>query len=447
MEPTLMVVGLNHRSAPLTMRERFWIGENRRYDVLRQLRGAEGVEEVVLFSTCCRTEFLLWADDATLAANSLVQYLGAEHGLKLSEWEHFYRLLDDFALTHIFRIACGLDCPMLCGLDAAACLTAAREQARTMSAAGPCLNAVLEKALSISERVRKETAIAKLTASLPHALVDLARPIFGSIEGRKLLLLGAVPKSEDTARLMVEQGLQSVVVIDQPTRAQEAARRLGGTPATMADRWRSLLDADIVICSSGCPHVILTREEAERIAAERNRVALLVIDIAVPRDVDPEVRRVDGILLYDLDNLERTKKVLAADYAFAAAEAERIVNAEVQTFRWQLRAEANLPTALAIRRRLDEICRKELASFIEERGPFTREQDQSLRALTAQIAQGITSSLGRELKQLPDKEEQERIVAGLSRLFQLNSAQNEPAGGKLEKGKNEPKDRAIAINY
>jgi len=246
---------------------------------------------------------------------------------------------------------------------------------------------------------------------------------------------------------MVEQGLQSVVVIDQPTRAQEAARRLGGTPATMADRWRSLLDADIVICSSGCPHVILTREEAERIAAERNRVALLVIDIAVPRDVDPEVRRVDGILLYDLDNLERTKKVLAADYAFAAAEAERIVNAEVQTFRWQLRAEANLPTALAIRRRLDEICRKELASFIEERGPFTREQDQSLRALTAQIAQGITSSLGRELKQLPDKEEQERIVAGLSRLFQLNSAQNEPAGGKLEKGKNEPKDRAIAINY
>jgi glutamyl-tRNA reductase len=445
MEPTLMVVGLNHSSAPLAMRERFWIGESRRYEVLRQLKSAEGVEEIVLFSTCCRTEFLLWAEDATLAANSLVQYLGAQHGLKLSEWEHFYRRLDDAALTHIFRIACGLDCPTLCGNEAAACLIAAREQARTMGAAGPCLNAVLEKALSISERVRKETAIEKHTASLPNAVLDLARPIFPSLEGRKLLLLGTGKKIEDSARLMIEQGLGSVVVIDEPARAADVAKKLGGTTATMANRWQSLLDADIVISASGCPHVILTREEAERIAAERNRMALVIIDIAVPRDVDPEVRRVDGILLYDLDSLERIKKVQVADYAAAATEAEKIVAAEVKTFRWQLQAENNLPTALALRRRLDEICRKELDSFAEERGPFTREQDHLLRAITAQIAHGITSALGREIKQLPDKEEQQRIVAALARLFRLNTPASN--GNKLEKGKNEGKDRAIAINY
>src|SRR5271169_450104 len=110
LEPTLMVIGLNHRTAPLAMRERFWISENRRYEVLRELKSAEGVEEAVVLSTCCRTEFLLWANEPTLAANSLLQFLGTEHGLKLSEWEHFYRLLDDAALTHVFRVTAGLDC-------------------------------------------------------------------------------------------------------------------------------------------------------------------------------------------------------------------------------------------------------------------------------------------------------------------------------------------------
>ena len=109
VEPTLMVIGLNHRTAPLAMRERFWISENRRYEVLRQLKSAEGIEEVVVLSTRCRTEFLMWASEPTLAANSLLHFLGTDHGLKLSEWEHFYRLLDEGALAHIFRVACGLD--------------------------------------------------------------------------------------------------------------------------------------------------------------------------------------------------------------------------------------------------------------------------------------------------------------------------------------------------
>ena len=109
MEPTLMVIGLNHRTAPLAMRERFWISENRRYEVLQQLKSAEGIEEVIVLSTCCRTEFLVWASEPTLAANSILHFLGSEHGLKLSEWEHFYRLLDESALIHIFRVTCGLD--------------------------------------------------------------------------------------------------------------------------------------------------------------------------------------------------------------------------------------------------------------------------------------------------------------------------------------------------
>ena len=451
MEPTLMVVGLNHRSAPLDMRERFWIGENARYSAMRQLKNAEGIEEAVIFSTRCRTEFLLWADEPTLAANSLLHYLSVHHGLRLSEWEHFYRRLDEAAVAHIFRLASSLDCQLLCPTDASACLLAAWEQARTVGACGPYLNALLQKAVSVSERGRRETALAKLRVSAPNAALELARQIFGTLEGRKILLLGAGDLNELSAPMVAGCAGESLVVMDQSqARAQELADRLGGTTATFGDRWRCLLRADVVICATGCPHFLLTREEAERIADERNRVALVIIDLGMPRDVDPEVRRVDGILLYDVQGLERTVKNRQAERVAAIAEAEKILAAEVQAFRGRLRAEVVAPTTVALRHRLDEICRQELESFIEERGPFTREEDQSLRAVTAQVSQRIANSLARELKGFSEKEEQERMAVAVSRLFHLNSPQQALAGANLENRKNEPHSEnqsPVVINY
>jgi len=444
-----MVIGLNHRTASLGMRERFWIGENRRYEVLQQLKNAEGIEEAVVLSTSCRTEFLLWASEPTLAANSLLQFLAADHSLKLTEWEHFYRLLDEAALTHVFRVTAGLDCLTLGECQIVTRVKSAWEQARTVGAAGRFLNAILEKALSVSEHVRADTAIDKLKVSIPTAALVLARQIFGSLDGRRVLLLGAGKLSEVSAREMVESGAASVVVIDQsPTRAQELAEKLGGAAATLADRWKCMLRADIVISSTGCPHVILTREEAERIAEERNRVALVIMDIGMPRDVDPDVRRVDGVLLYDLEGLERVAKANAVDCTEVAAAANKIVAEEALAFRARLKTERVVPTSVALRRRLDEICRQELESFIAERGPFTREQDQSLHAITAQVIQKIASSLVRELKELPEKGEQEQMAAAVTRLFHLDSPQGAPAGTRSEKQTNDQRTkRAIAISY
>lgn len=448
MEPTLMVIGLNHRTAPLAMRERFWIGENRRYEVLRQLKSAEGIEEIVILSTCYRTEFLVWASEPTLAANSLLQFLGTQHGLKLTEWEHFYRLLDESALTHVFRVAAGLDSRVLGEPEIGSQVKAAWEQASTVGACGRFLNAVLEKALSVLQQVLKVTAIETLSVSIPTAALELARSVFGSLEGRRVLLLGTGKMSERLARQMMESGAASIVVIDQSaTRAHELAGRLRGSAATLADRWKCMLSADIVVSATGCPHVVLMREEAERIALERNRVALMILDIGMPRDVDAEVRRVDGILLYDLDGLERVVRGNPEERAAAAQAAEKIVAAEVQAFRGKLQAESVVPTIVALRHRLEEICRQELESFSEERGPFTREQDQSFHAITAQVIQKIASSLARELKELPEKEEQEQMTALVTRLFHLKSPERAPAGAKLEKRKNERNQAAIAINY
>jgi len=292
----------------------------------------------------------------------------------------------------------------------------------------------VEMALAVSEQVRTKTALSQCSVSIPSAAQELVCQIFGSLENRRVLLMGTGKTSELAARKMIEQGAGPVVVIDQSaTKARELAEKLGGTAATLADRWKCMLRADIVISATGCPHVVLTREEAERIADERNRVALVILDIGIPRDVDPEVRRVDGILLYDLEGLERAVQGRGPERSAAAARAEQMIAAEARAFSSQLKAQTVVPTSVALRQRLEEICRQELESFIAERGPFTREQDQSLHAITAQVIQTIASSLARELKELPEKEERERITAAVKRLFHLEPPSTALAGTSSDK--------------
>lgn len=449
MEPTLVVVGLNHRTAPLAMRERFWLAENRRYEVLRQLHSAEGIEEVAVLCTRCRTEFLVWSSDPTLAANSLLQFLSS-NGLKLTEWQHFYRLLGIAALSHIFRVASGLDSLFLGEPQVAAQVDAAWQQALTVGTSGPFLNSVLAKSLEISKKVRSATGIGKLATSIPTAALKLARQIFGTLDNRRVLLLGTDEMCELSVRHIIAHGAGSVVVIDQSqARARELAEKLGGTSATFAERWKCMLKADIVIAATGCPHVVLTHDEAERIARERNRVALVIMDIGMPRDVDPDVRRVDGIMLYDLEGLERAIQQRTEDRKAASEEAERIVEAEAHVFWSTLQSQTSVPTIVALRNRLDEICRQELESFIRERGPFNREQDQLLHAVTARLMQKIAGSLARELKDLPEKEEQEQMTRAVTRLFHLESPQQALAGTRSKQGNEDErrKQTAVAINY
>jgi len=447
-----MVIGLNHRTAPLAMRERFWISEKRRYEVLQQLKSAEGIEEIAVLCTRCRTEFLVWASEPTLAAASLLHFLSSDYGLKLTEWQHFYRLLDEAAVSQIFRVTAGLDSLFLGEPQVMSQAEGAWQQARAVGATGPFLNTTLNKALEVSSRVRSETGIGKLAVSVPTAALKLARQIFGTLENRRVLLLGTDEMCELSVRHMMGHGAGSVVVIDQsPARAQELAEKLGGTSATLADRWQCMVQADIVITATGCPHFLVTREEAERIAAERNRVALVILDIGMPRDVDPNVRRVDGIMLYDLEGLERAIQQKSEGRLAASGDAEKIVAGEAQAFRSQLKAHTVVPTIVALRQGLEEICRQELESFTEERGPFTREQDQSLHAITAQVIQKIASSLARELKEVPEKEEQERMTAAVTRLFHIASPKQALAGTRSARSAKEreederTKRTAIAI--
>ena len=420
MEPTLAVIGLDFRTSPVGVRERFWISEARRDETLHHLVRSEGVEEVVVLTSCNRTEFILWASDVPTAANSVLRFLTQEYQIKLCEWSHFYRLMDDLALSHLLRVASSLDSMVVGEPEITDLVREAWLQAQEAGTTGRFLDAVMQKALAVSERTRIETAFGSSVASVPFASVELSKAVLGDLAGCEVLLIGAGKMSELAAHYLNEAGAGNVKVMNRtPERAQELARKIGAKAVSYEDRLLHLKTADILVSSTASPQCILSREEAESIAHKRGRKPLVMIDIAVPRDIDPQVRDVEGIYLFDMDDLEQIVQRNAVGQLAAAEAAEKIVQAEVQGFRRKLMAERVVPTIVALRQRLDDLCRQELEVLREEFGPFTEDQDQALVALTAHITQRIAGSLARELKELPERKEQDVLTAAVSRLFHL----------------------------
>jgi glutamyl-tRNA reductase len=420
LEPNLLLIGLNHRTASVEDRERFWVGESRLYEALHQLAASPGIEEAVILATCNRTEFILWAGDVPAASDSLQAFLAREHALKLADWSAFYRRVGDAALRHLFRVAAGLDSMVLGEPQIAGQVKSAWTKAHQAGTTGRYLDAAFQKALSVSKRVRSETAIGAAAVSVPYAAVELARQIFGSLDGRKVMILGAGKMGELSARYLMNAGARAVWVTNRTyEHAVQLATALGGFAVPFEERWQHLADSDIVLSSTGCPHVVLTREDAERIRAGRHGRPVFLIDIAVPRDIDPAVRDVPGVFLYDIDDLERVVARNLGERQAAAAAGERIVRQEAQAFRGKLLAQRVVPTIVALRARLEEIRRRELERYRREAGPLTEAQEQSLESFAAQMVESIAGQLARELKQVPKLPEQEQLTAALRRLFRL----------------------------
>jgi glutamyl-tRNA reductase len=432
-----MVIGLNHRTAPVAVRERFWISESRRLEALQELVQAEGVEEVIVLATCNGTEFLLWASDPGLAANSVLRLLSSQYGLKLCEWKHFYRLLDEKALLHIFQVASSLDSMVLGEPEIVSQVKGAWQQAQKVGSAGRFLDAVLQKALTVSKRVRNETAIGNSAVSIPRAAVELARQVLGTLENKRVLVLGAGKMSELSARYLVNHGAKSICVINRTyEHAVELAKNLGGSAAPFEERWQHMAEVEIVISSTSCPHTVLNCDEAVAIMTKRGKRPLVVVDVALPRDIDPSVREVEGIFLYDLDDLEKVVQHNAGEreaaaLEAAALEAQKIVEEEARGFRRKLLAEYVVPTIVALRSRLDEICRQELESFKQECGPFSKDEDALLGDVAGRITRRIAGSLARELKEVPEKTEQEQMTVAVQRLFHLEKAEKALAGTSI----------------
>lgn len=415
MEPTLVVVGLNHRTAAVEVRERFWMSGCRQAQVLSMLSQGEGIDEVIVFSTCNRTEFVVWGD-ATLAVNSILRLLTAEYDLKLREWNTFYRLLDEQALAHAFRVACGLDSMCIGEAQIARQVSLAWQNARNAGCTGRYLDDILRKALFVRRRVRRETSLGSHFVSASYAAVLLADQILGSIASKNIVLLGAGRMSELAAQALLTRGAQQVCVIN---RTDFATRELVKKTSAQApsfhacafeDRWKCLAQADLVVSATSAPRFIFSAEDMKRLAVERKGRKLVLIDLALPRDIDPAVREFEGVLLYDLEDLERAVEPRMGTRA-GESEAESIVFSEVQGYRKRLMAGGTGTELTALRLRLDEICRQELESFRLEQGPFPKDQDRLIADVSSRITHKIAGSLARELKTSPDPRGYKRVTS------------------------------------
>ena len=420
LESTLMVIGVNYRTAPVEVRERFWISESRRYEALIRLAKTEAIEEIAVLATNNRTEFVLWTRDASAAANSVLGFLTAEYGLRLCEWKHFYRLIGEPALLHLFKVASSLDSIIIGEPEILAQVKEASVLAQKVGTTARFLDSTFQKAIAVSERVRNETAVGQCAVSVPYAAVELARQLFGSLQGRKVVLLGAGHMGEMSAEYLVKYGAKDVRVVNRTIeKAQEIAARLGGVAAQYEERWQHFIAADIIVSATACPHIIFTREEGDYVRQERHGRPLLMIDIAVPRDIDPTVRNIHGIFLYDIDNLEQVVKRTSTIHETAAEQANAIVTSEAKFFSRRLLSEVAVPTVIALRERLDELCRQEVEAYRQDAGTFSAEQEQVLNALAKRISSRIAGSLARELKDLPEQMDQDQLTLAIQKLFHL----------------------------
>ncbi len=397
MEPTLIVIGLNHRSASVEMREKFWFSEERAGVALEALAGAPGIEEVVLVSTCNRTEFVLWANDAAAASESLRVFLNKEFGLSTEEWSHYYRHVGEAGAAHVFRVTSGLDSMIVGEPEITGQVKTAWGRAQRAGACGRMLDATFQKALNVAKRARTETAIGNSAVSVPYAAVELAKQIFGSLAGRKVLVMGAGKMSELSARYLAASGASEIHVTNRTlAHAQELAESLGGRAVAFEERWNCYAQDDIVISSTGCPHVVISRADAERIRAERRGRPIFLIDIAVPRDIDPGVRDFPGIFLYDIDDLERVVARNLEERRAAAADANKIVLREAAAFFARLDAERIVPTIIALRGVLEEIRREEMEGVREALAPLSAAQEKAVEEMTSRITQRIANRQSRE---------------------------------------------------
>jgi glutamyl-tRNA reductase len=260
---------------------------------------------------------------------------------------------------------------------------------------------------------------------MPYAAVELAIQELGDLTGREVLVIGAGKMSEKAARCLVSAGASRVNITSRTlASAQELATRLDARCVPFEERRRYLATADIVVSSTLSPHTIFSREEAESVARAREHRPLVFIDIAVPRDIDPAVRGVEGMRLFDIDDLEQTVRRHDGEHDAATAAAEGIVAAEVRGFRRRLAAEQASPALVALRHYLDELGHEELELLRKEFGPFTEDQDQAMSAFAAHVMQRIASSLARELKNSPEPGDANAISAAVARLI---GAEHRPA--------------------
>jgi glutamyl-tRNA reductase len=421
------LIGVNHKSAPVEVRERLAISDSRLPEALKRFTHHPGVDEGLILSTCNRVELLAQTRNG---GADLRAFLRDYFQLDDSTLDpHLYEYREQDAVRHLFRVASSLDSMVLGEAQILGQVKEAYATARAVGAVQSQLNQLLTRAFAVAKRVRSETEVGSSAVSVASVAVELAKKIFGSLNGKHVYLVGAGKMSELAARHLLAHGAESIFVSNRTyDRAIRLAHQFNGQAIEFSRLHDTCDRGDIVITSTGSPHAIFRREHGEMFLSRRKNRPMFFIDIAVPRDVDPEMNKLDGIFVYDIDDLQQAVASHVADRQKEAELADNIINIEVERFHARLQALEVVPTIVSLQDHLETIRQAEIDRVRGRLGPLSPEQELAVDALTRGIVNKIMHTPISTLKTAARESEATTIIEVVRRLFNLESKKAAKSG-------------------
>jgi len=432
----LLLTGLSHHTAPLEVRERMVFDADSLPLAMRRLREmAPAVEEIVLLSTCNRTELLMRSSDAVETTKQVRTFLREKSGIDRARLDSaLYNFRDVEVVRHLFRVAASLDSMVIGEPQILKQVKDAHAGAVREGQLGTVLDGLCRRAFQTAKRVRTETAIGRNPVSISYTACELARQIFGKLSGRAVLVIGAGKMSELTLRHLVSAGADKIFVTTRRyERAMEVARRFHGEAVNFDRVAEFLPKVDIVVSSTAAPHILLKKADVAALMRKRRNRPIFLIDIAVPRDIDPAVNEVDNAYLYDIDDLQRVVDDNLDERKREAIDGERIVDAEVKSFQRWYHSLAAGPTIAAMRVALHDLRLDEFERFRARLGSLSPEQI----AVVEEFGRGLVNKILHrpmvELKKSADGSAGPGQVDLVRRLFGLDeqgASGDPPASGQ-----------------
>lgn len=439
----IVVVGLNYRTAPVEVREQFAFAEKDLPEALHQLLGTKSVLEGVVVATCNRTEIYVVVDRLHMCGYFIRSFMEQWFGVRSEQFtQHMYIYEDEQAMAHLFRVTCGLDSMVIGETQILGQVRSAFLTAQAEGATGTWFNKLFKQAVTLGKRAHNETSIGESAVSVSYAAVELGKRIFGMFTGKKVLILGAGKMSELTVKHLYSSGAAEVIVANRTfSRAEELAEKFAGRPSTIEDALKHLDEVDIVISSTGASGYVLTAKQVAEGMKRRPSRPLFMIDIAVPRDIDPEAGNVSGVFLYDIDDLEGIVESNLEMRRSEAAKIEVMITEEMDEFQLWLKTLGVRPVIRALQEKSSTIHEETMESLFNKLPELDEHQRKVIRRLTKSIVNQMMHDPINVIKEMSGGKQGNEALEYFTKIFALEDridaeeqgGSSAPAAKRMEK--------------
>ena len=421
-EPNLILVGVNHKTTPVEIRERLAFTKGKIEDSIERLVSFPEIIEHTILSTCNRVEIYARVKNPDSGIEFIKKFICDFHGLSVAELEqHFYSFRNEEAVEHLFRVSSSLDSMVLGEAQILGQVKDAYSLARNLRSTGQVLNQLFEKAFTVAKKVREETGIAELSVSISSAAVELARKIFDDLENRTVMLVGTGEMAELAAKHLISYGVKTVYVASRTyERAANLARTLNGSALDFEAFKNELYRADIVITSTAAPNFIIKKEMVERAIHKRKNKPMFLIDIAVPRDIEPEVNDLENVYLYDIDDLQVVVEANMVEREKEAETAMSLIRQEVTNFNNWMGSLDAVPTIVEIRSRAEAVRKEEIDKTLKKMPHLPEADKTAIQQMTTSMINKILHKPTIKLKQKAQSQDGHVYLKAIRHLFHLD---------------------------